>query len=197
MHNKVKSKVAFVRVTRTAIYLDYITYSSRLKPLMSLVLSQRSSPVPSQPLPPSPDEQDLGGRATWYHGDDESDDHDANTIEHSQHGKGKAKLLANGATDGLPNWPDPTSGTEAYPPTTEEEADTRRVQGVRAFPLPCLCLTSVLSVEPKTMGNCRTTALEGSAQLLYHVLFRIDRCCPPRHVVLVTSFITPSSRWWG
>jgi len=96
---------------------------------MSLVLSPRqtSSPDLLQSLPPSPDEQDLGGRAPWYHSDDELDAHGVSTTEQSQHSKGKAKLLANGATDES-HWPDSARNTEAYPPTTEEEADTRRVQ---------------------------------------------------------------------
>jgi hypothetical protein len=159
---------------------------------MSLVLSPRqtSSPDLLQSLPPSPDEHDLGGRAPWYHSDDELDAHGVSTTEQSQHSKGKAKLLANGATDES-HWPDSARSTEAYPPTTEEEADTRRVQEVRACLLSYLSLISV-PVEPKTMGNCRTTALEGCARFFHNVLLRIDRCCPPRHVVLVTSFITPS-----
>jgi hypothetical protein len=109
---------------------------------MSLVLSPRqsSSPVLLQSPPPSPDEEDLGGRAPWYHSDDELDAHGVST---SQHGKGKAKLLANGATDELSHWPDSARNTEAYPPTTDEEADTRRVQEVRARLLSYLSLTSV------------------------------------------------------
>lgn len=109
---------------------------------MSLVLSPRqsSSPVLLQSLPPSPDEQDLGGRAPWSHSDDEPD---ASTTERSQHGKGKAKLLANGGTDELSHWPDSARDTQAYPPTTDEEADTRRVQEVRACLLSYLSLTSV------------------------------------------------------
>jgi hypothetical protein len=107
---------------------------------MSLVLSPRqsSSPVLLQSPPPSPDEEDLGGRAPWYHSDDELDAHGV-----TQHGKGKAKLLANGATDELSHWPDSARNTEAYPPTTDEEADTRRVQEVRACLLSYLSLTSV------------------------------------------------------
>ena len=111
---------------------------------MSIVLSPRprTSPVLLQSLPPSPDEQDLGGRAPWHHSDDELDGHDVITTEHSQHGKGKAKLLANGATDELSHWPDSAgSNTEAYPPTTEEDVDTRRVLEVRACLLSYLSLT--------------------------------------------------------
>lgn len=110
---------------------------------MSLVLSPRqtSSPVLLESTPPSPDEQDLGGRAPWYHSDDELDGH-VSTTELSQHGKGKAKLLANDSTDRLFHWPD-SAGTEAYPPTTDEEADTRRVQEVRVHVLAYLSRTSV------------------------------------------------------
>jgi hypothetical protein len=112
---------------------------------MSLVLSPRlsSSPVLLQSPPPSPDEQDLGGKAPWYHSDDELDAHGVSTTERSQHGKGKARLLANGSADELSHWPDPARNTEAYPPTTDEEADTRRVQEVRACLLSYLSLTSV------------------------------------------------------
>ena len=111
---------------------------------MSLVLSPRprTSPVPLQSLPPSPDEEDLGGRAPWSHSEDELDGHGVSTAEHSRHGKGKAKLLPNGATDDLSHWPDSAGNTEAYPPTTDEDADTRRVQEVRAclFSYPSLTL---------------------------------------------------------
>ncbi len=112
---------------------------------MSLVLSPRqtSSPVLFQSPPPSPDEQDLGGRAPWYHSEDELDGDGVSTTEHSQHGKGKAKLLANGATDELSHWPN-SARAEAYPPTTDEEADSRRVQEVRACILSYLSLTSVI-----------------------------------------------------
>jgi len=112
---------------------------------MSLVLSPRqsSSPVLLQSLPPSPDEQDLGGRAPWDRSDDELDAHGVSTTEHSQHSKGKAKLLGNGATDELSHWPDSARNTEAYPPTTDEEADTRRVQEVRAGLFSYLYLISV------------------------------------------------------
>jgi hypothetical protein len=111
---------------------------------MSLVLSPRqsSSPVLLQSLPPSPDEQDLGGKAPWYHSDDEVDAHGGSTTERSQHGKGKAKLLTNSSTDELSPWPDSARNTEVYPPTTDEEAETRRVQEVRACLLSCLSLTS-------------------------------------------------------
>jgi hypothetical protein len=112
---------------------------------MSLVLSPRprtTSPVLLESLPPSPDEEDLGGRAPWYHSDDELDDHGVSTTEHLQHGKGKAKLLANGSTHELSHRPDSARNTEAYPPTTEEDADTRRVQEVRACLLSFLSLTS-------------------------------------------------------
>lgn len=99
---------------------------------MSPVLSPRqsSSPVLLQSLPPSPDldEHDLGGKAPWYHSDDELDAHGASPTERLQRGKGKAKFLANGATDELSHRPDSARSTEAYPPTTDEDADTRRVQ---------------------------------------------------------------------
>jgi hypothetical protein len=112
---------------------------------MSPVLSPRQGPSPGllQSLPPSPDEQDLGGRAPWYHSDDELDGPSVSTTELSQHSKGKAKLLANGATDELSHWPDSARSTEAYPPTTDEDADTRRVQEVCACLLSSLPLTSV------------------------------------------------------
>jgi hypothetical protein len=156
-------------------------------------LSSRSSPVPLQSLPPSPDEQDLGGKAPW-HSDDEFDHRSVSTTEHSLQSKGKAKLYANGTADELSHWPDPTRSTEAYPPTTDEEADTLRVQEVRACSRSYLSLTS-FSVEPKALGNCRTTALEGSARIVLHVFFCIGRFYPPRLVVLVPSFITPSHKW--
>jgi hypothetical protein len=115
--------------------------SSPPQPLMSL--SPRSSPVPLQSIPPSPDEQDLGGNAPW-HSDDEFDHRSVSTAEHSLNSKGKAPLYANGATDELSPWPDPTRSTGAYPPTTDEEADTLRVQEVRACsplaPIPDLIL---------------------------------------------------------
>jgi hypothetical protein len=114
---------------------------------MSLVLSPRqsSSPVLLQSLPPSPDpdEQDLGGKAPWYHSDDELEVHGVSTTERLQHGKGKAKLLANGAMDELSDRPDSARSTEVYPPTTDEESDTRRVQEVRACLLSYLSLTSI------------------------------------------------------
>ena len=106
-------------------------------------MSLRSSPVPLQSLPPSPDEQDLGGKAPW-HSDDELDHHHLSTAEHAQHSKGKAKLYANGATDELSHLPDPTRSTEAYPPTSDEDAETRRVQEVRARSHSCPFLTLVL-----------------------------------------------------
>lgn len=134
-------------------------------------MSLRASPVPLQSLPPSPDEQDLGGRAPWSHSDDELDHDSVGVTEHPQHSKGKAKLYANGTTDELSDLHDPTRGTEAYPPTTDEEADARRVQEVRASSRPYLSLTSS-SVEPKALGNRRTTALEGCARFLHRVLIR-------------------------
>jgi hypothetical protein len=109
---------------------------------MSLVLSPRSSPVPLHSPPPSPDEQDLGGRAPWYHSDDDLEGHRVSATDHSQRSKGKAKLLANGSADELSYRPSSTRSTEAYPPTTDEETDTRRVQEVRACSTLCLSLTS-------------------------------------------------------
>lgn len=111
---------------------------------MSLDLSPRprSSPVLSRSLPPSPDEQDIGGRDPWNLSDDELDGHGVSATEHSLHSKGKAKLLANGGTDELSHWHGSARNTEAYPPTTEEEADTRRVREVRACLISYLSLTS-------------------------------------------------------
>ena len=112
---------------------------------MSLDLSPRprSSPILSQSLPPSPDEQDIGGRAPWNRSDDELDGHGMSSTEHSQLSKGKAKLLANGGTDELSHLHGSAGNTEAYPPTTEEEADTRRVREVCACLISCLSLTFV------------------------------------------------------
>ena len=105
-------------------------------------MSLRSSPVPLHSLPPSPDEQDLGGKAPW-HSDDELDYDDVSATEHlQQHSKGKAKLYPNGATDESSHLPDPTRSTEAYPPTSDEDAETRRVQEVRACPHSYIILTT-------------------------------------------------------
>ncbi|KAI0305566.1 hypothetical protein B0F90DRAFT_1815170 [Multifurca ochricompacta] len=108
---------------------------------MSLVLvasPRRLSPEPLPSLPPSPDEEDLGWRVPWSYGDDSDDQNDSNTSDRLQRAKGKGKgtehqpnpssSYANSGRDEVSQWPSPGGNTEAYPPTTDEEADTRRVQ---------------------------------------------------------------------
>ena len=90
----------------------------------------------------SPDEEDLGWREPWYHSDDELDPYDVTTTNRSQYTKGKAKATRrqptptstypNGDTDELSHIPGQSSSAEAYPPTTEEDTDTRRVVEVGA-----------------------------------------------------------------
>src|ERR1700760_492591 len=110
---------------------------------MSFIASpRRSSPEPLPSLPPSPVEEDLGWRAPWSHSDDDSPPPDtASSPSDSQHGKGKQKAkeyqsptsYANGGRGEV--WPDQGRSTEAYPPTTDEATETRRVQEVRVCPL--------------------------------------------------------------
>lgn len=110
---------------------------------------RRTSPEPLHSLPPSPSEEDLGWRAAWSHSDDELDRQSLSTTGGSQHSKGKGKATrhqspssapyANGDTDAVSQWPNQSRGTEAYPPTTDEEADTRRVQEVRVRLYSTLC----------------------------------------------------------
>src|SRR5258708_26949424 len=100
---------------------------------MSLVLSPRSSPVPLHSPPPSPDEQDLGGRAPGYHSDDDLEGHRVSATKDSQRSKGKAKLLPNGSAEELSYRPNSTRSTEAYPPTNKEETDTRHVHAQPAY----------------------------------------------------------------
>lgn len=107
---------------------------------MSFVASpRRSSPEPLPSLPPSPVEEDLGWRAPWSHGDDDSPRPDsASSPDDLQHSKGKGKATehqpppptsyANGGRGEVSQWPDQGRGTEAYPPTTDEATETRRVQ---------------------------------------------------------------------
>ncbi|KAI9456622.1 hypothetical protein F5148DRAFT_1223965 [Russula earlei] len=106
---------------------------------MSLATSQRrTSPEPLPSLLPSPSEEDLGWKGPWNQSEDELDHQGVNTSERSQFSKGKAKATgyqpppsiscANDGTDEASNWSKQRSTTEAYPPTTDEGADTRRVQ---------------------------------------------------------------------
>ncbi|KAH9961386.1 hypothetical protein BC827DRAFT_1267742 [Russula dissimulans] len=93
---------------------------------MSLVSSpRRSSPEPLPSLLPS-DEEDIGWDGLY----DEPDQQGANTTERSQLNKGKANTTpySNGDADEVSPRPKKDSGTEAYPPTTDEDADTRRVE---------------------------------------------------------------------
>jgi len=96
-------------------------------------------PRPSQLTLHSPEEEeDLGWKGPWYHSDDELDPSGVGTTNRSQHTtKGKAKATGyrprssspypNGGTDELSNLPSQRKNVEAYPPTTNEDADTRRV----------------------------------------------------------------------
>ncbi|KAI0256137.1 hypothetical protein BJV78DRAFT_1278684 [Lactifluus subvellereus] len=106
---------------------------------MSLLAStRRSSPQPSPSLPPSPDEEDLGWRTPWSYSDDSLDRQAVTTTEPSQYSKGKEKATegqlhpsasyaSSGADKGFRSL-DQGRDTEAYPPTTDEEAEARRVQ---------------------------------------------------------------------
>jgi len=95
---------------------------------------QRSSPEPLPSLLPSDEEEDLGWKDLY----DELDQQGAtSTTERSQLNKGKAKTTGyqtpNGGADEVSPRPKKDRGTEAYPPTTNEDADTRRVEEVRVF----------------------------------------------------------------
>lgn len=113
-----------------------------LPPFMSLLPStRRSSPQPSPSLSPSPDEEDLGWKTPWSYSDDSLDHQAVATTELSQYNKGKEKApedqphssasYANSGTDEGLRMLDQGRNTEAYPPTTDEEAEARRVQEVR------------------------------------------------------------------
>ncbi|KAH9034811.1 hypothetical protein EDB85DRAFT_2113423 [Lactarius pseudohatsudake] len=105
---------------------------------MSFIASpRRSSPEPLPSLPPSPVEEDLGWRAPWSHSDTDDDSPRPDTTSspsHVQHGKGKQKATeyqsptsyADGGRGEV--WPDQGRSTEAYPPTTDEATESRRVQ---------------------------------------------------------------------
>ncbi|KAH8994001.1 hypothetical protein EDB92DRAFT_1852171 [Lactarius akahatsu] len=104
---------------------------------MSFIASpRRSSPEPLPSLPPSPVEEDLGWRAPWSHSDDDDSPrpNTASSPSDFQHSKGKQKATeyqsptsyANGGRGEV--WPDQGRSTEAYPPTTDEATETRRVQ---------------------------------------------------------------------
>ena len=95
-------------------------------------------PRPSQLSLNSPnEEEDLGWKDPWYHSDDELDPRGIGTTNRSNHTKGKAKATGyqptssssypNGDTDETSNLPSQRRNVEAYPPTTDEDTDTRRV----------------------------------------------------------------------
>lgn len=95
-------------------------------------------PRPSQLSLNSPnEEEDLGWKDPWYHSDDELDPRGIGTTNRSNHTKGKAKATGyqpsssspypNGGTDETSNLPSQRRNVEAYPPTTDEDTDTRRV----------------------------------------------------------------------
>jgi len=97
-------------------------------------MSTSLRPTSSQISLNSPDEEeDLGWKEPWYHSDDELDPGGVR----SKHTKGKAKATRyqpgssspypNGGTDEASSLPSQRRSVEAYPPTTNEDADTRRV----------------------------------------------------------------------
>lgn len=86
------------------------------------------------PLPASPqDEEDLAGAHRWH--DDEEEHLDPSN---NKAGKGKAREVYpedgvsastyNGST--VNRYPDEEEGEEEYPPVTEDEAETRRIEEV-------------------------------------------------------------------
>lgn len=102
---------------------------------MSFIADPRSlSPEPLPSLPPSPIEEDLGWRAPWSHTDDD-DDEPRSSPDDFQRSKGKEKateyLPTSYANGGRGEVSHQGRNTEAYPPTTDEATETRRVQEVR------------------------------------------------------------------
>jgi hypothetical protein len=109
---------------------------------MSLLAStRRSFPEPSSSLPPSPDEEDIGWGTPWSRSDDSLNHPTVTGTGHLQLNKGKEKATeyqlqpsasyANGGTDELSDSTNQGRNAEAYPPTTDEESETRRVREVR------------------------------------------------------------------
>ncbi|KAI0268671.1 hypothetical protein BC834DRAFT_866691 [Gloeopeniophorella convolvens] len=98
----------------------------------------RSSLYLQPSLPPSPQEEDLGRRAAWSHSDDELDRESTSSFDHPQQRKGKQRAVetqspppasyAEGGTDEALEWASRGGNTEAYPPTTDEETESRRIQ---------------------------------------------------------------------
>ncbi|EIM82667.1 uncharacterized protein STEHIDRAFT_124042 [Stereum hirsutum FP-91666 SS1] len=93
----------------------------------------RSSPQPLPSLPPSPTEEDLGKRRVW---DSEDGHDDAGRTENAGKGEEPTGTLggyADGGTDedlkklSLERNGDALNG-ESYPPMTDEEAETKRVE---------------------------------------------------------------------
>ena len=113
-------------------------------------------------LPPSPVEEDLGWREPWSHSDDDDDDDNDSSRpdDNFQHSKGKAKATefqpplptsyANGGRGEVSQWPDPGRSPEAYPPTTDEATETRRVQEVRVYPVHSSLVPDPLSIVDRT-----------------------------------------------
>ena len=117
-----------------------------------------ASPHPLPSLPPSPSEADLGRRGAWdEHDDDDDDEYDEFETEprtptaHSAQGrapnahnvtKGKGKgsagpleaTYADGGTDEALREID--GAQEHYPPTTDGDAETRRIEEVRCARRP-------------------------------------------------------------
>ena len=57
-------------------------------------------------------------------------------------------------------------GADEYPPTKEEEEESRRVEEVRIHVAPSLGYLSYSSaIEPPKMGDCRTRTAEGSSRV--------------------------------
>lgn len=109
--------------------------------MTSLSPTGRSSPQPLSSLPPSPTEEDLGKRRVW---DSEDGHEDPGRLDNVGKGKETAGTLsggnyADGGTDeDLKKLGQEGDGhvlpEESYPPMTDEEAETKRVEEVRFIP---------------------------------------------------------------
>lgn len=137
---------------------------------MSFITSpRRSSPEPLPSLPPSPVEEDLDWRAPWSHSDDDSPRPGTESSpDDFQHRKGKEKATeplptsyANSSRGEVSQRPDQGRSTEAYPPTTDEATETRRVLEVRVCLVhPPLVPDPFPWTELEAMGGRRTGAPE-------------------------------------
>ena len=110
---------------------------SSIKPSSS---KRNAEPEPQQSLPPSPTEQDLGGVSPWV----DTTEHEFDTYarpdrfsggsdgSRGSNGKGKARELSLDEREPNGHWVDSPALDGAYPPSNEEEEESKRIEQVRS-----------------------------------------------------------------